>query len=118
MPRGDRTGPQGEGPRTGRQMGYCTGQDFPGSATPAPGFGYGRGAGRGLGRGRGGQGRGMGRGGNFGPGGPIRGYAQGPNAGPQAVNEKAYLESALDNLEEEVRQVKDRLKALTEEVEK
>ena len=30
MPRGDRTGPFGEGPRTGRQMGYCVSNDHPG----------------------------------------------------------------------------------------
>ena len=30
MPRGDRTGPLGEGPMTGRRMGYCAGEDQPG----------------------------------------------------------------------------------------
>lgn len=30
MPRGDRTGPEGMGPRTGRAAGYCTGYDMPG----------------------------------------------------------------------------------------
>jgi len=42
MPRGDRTGPQGEGPMTGRQMGFCAGNDRPGFAD-APGSGMGRG---------------------------------------------------------------------------
>ena len=52
MPGGDRTGPMGEGPMTGRAAGYCAGYDMPGYA----GFGYaGRGfAGRGLGLGWGG----------------------------------------------------------------
>ena len=45
MPRGDRTGPAGMGPMTGRSMGYCTGYDAPGYANPAPGFGRGRGRG-------------------------------------------------------------------------
>ena len=45
MPRGDRTGPAGMGPMTGRGMGYCTGYDAPGYASPAPGFGRGRGRG-------------------------------------------------------------------------
>ncbi|MCF7946089.1 MAG: DUF5320 domain-containing protein, partial [Spirochaetia bacterium] len=27
MPRGDRTGPDGMGPRTGRALGYCSGYD-------------------------------------------------------------------------------------------
>lgn len=30
MPRGDRTGPNGMGPMTGRQAGYCAGFDTPG----------------------------------------------------------------------------------------
>jgi len=34
MPWGDRTGPDGEGPRTGRGAGDCNGNDEPGSARP------------------------------------------------------------------------------------
>jgi len=30
MPRGDRTGPVGAGPRSGRGLGYCGGADGPG----------------------------------------------------------------------------------------
>lgn len=30
MPGGDRTGPAGMGPMTGRRMGFCTGYDHPG----------------------------------------------------------------------------------------
>lgn len=56
MPAGDRTGPQGLGPRTGRAMGYCSGYDVPGYANP----GYGRGGGRGMAFGRGGRGGGRG----------------------------------------------------------
>ncbi len=50
MPYGDRTGPLGEGPMTGRRMGYCAGYNAPGSAR---GYGYGRGRGMGYGYGRG-----------------------------------------------------------------
>lgn len=59
MPRGDRTGPEGEGPRTGRALGFCAGYEQPGFASP-PGRGLGRGfrGGRGGGRGRR-QGRGF-----------------------------------------------------------
>ena len=32
MPGGDRTGPMGRGPGTGRAIGYCHGFDFPGYA--------------------------------------------------------------------------------------
>ena len=49
MPRGNRTGPTGLGPMTGRGMGYCAGYGQPGFMTP--GFGGGRGWGRGSGRG-------------------------------------------------------------------
>ena len=75
MPGGDRTGPLGGGPRTGRAAGYCAGYGMPGYMNPIPGggfgFGYGagfRGAGQGgipWGGGRGhawGGGRGRGRG--------------------------------------------------------
>lgn len=62
MPRGDRTGPMGMGPMTGRGAGYCAGYDMPGYAHPYPRGGYGRGWG--LGRGRG-WGLGMGRGGHW-----------------------------------------------------
>lgn len=57
MPGGDRTGPLGTGPMTGRGLGICAGYGIPGYANP----GFGRGFGRGWGRG------GFGRG--FGPGG-------------------------------------------------
>ena len=56
MPRGDRTGPTGAGPTTGRAAGYCKGFAAPGSAS------FGGGRGRGMGGGRG-FGRGFGRGG-------------------------------------------------------
>jgi hypothetical protein len=56
MPGGDRTGPWGMGPMTGRAAGYCAGFGAPGYMNPmyGRGFGYGRGYGRG--------GRGGGRG--------------------------------------------------------
>jgi len=61
MPRGDRTGPGGTGPMTGRGAGYCAGYPVPGYANPVGGYGRGFGRGRGRGFGRGG-GRGFGRG--------------------------------------------------------
>ncbi|KPL76936.1 hypothetical protein ADN00_10105 [Ornatilinea apprima] len=51
MPRGDRTGPAGLGPMTGRRAGYCAGFNAPGFTGGAGrwgGFGFG---GRGMGRG-------------------------------------------------------------------
>lgn len=65
MPRGDKTGPEGKGPKTGRGLGLCSGSDKPGYQNEeAPrqgrvrgprngtGFGPGRGMRRGLGMGR------------------------------------------------------------------
>ena len=54
MPMGDRTGPMGQGPRTGRAAGFCAGFGAPGYLNRGPGFGFG--FGRGGGRGRGGRG--------------------------------------------------------------
>jgi len=45
MPRGDGTGPLGQGPMTGRGAGLCAGY-------PTPGMGRGMGRGMGMGRGR------------------------------------------------------------------
>lgn len=61
MARGDRTGPLGLGPRTGRGAGYCGGHETPGFMNPyggrafggRPRFGFGRGWALGRGRGRG-----------------------------------------------------------------
>ena len=72
MPGGDRTGPMGAGPRTGRAAGFCAGYDVPGYMNPYGWYGGGWGRTRGFGGGRGrGWGRGMGWrhgwGGGFGP---------------------------------------------------
>ena len=48
MPRGDRTGPAGMGPLTGRAVGYCAGRNSPGFMNP-----YGGRLGAGFRRGRG-----------------------------------------------------------------
>jgi len=47
MPRGDRTGPTGAGPMTGRGAGFCAGFNAAGFQTAGGGFG--RGCGRGFG---------------------------------------------------------------------
>jgi hypothetical protein len=63
MPRGDRTGPGGFGPMTGRGSGYCAGYSMPGFVNPwIPGGGRGRnrGWGRGVGQGWGSRLRGRG----------------------------------------------------------
>ncbi|MCD6487056.1 MAG: DUF5320 domain-containing protein [Syntrophobacterales bacterium] len=54
MPGGDRMGPAGMGPMTGRAGGYCAGYGAPGYANSVPGRGFGWGTGIRGGFGRGG----------------------------------------------------------------
>lgn len=123
MPAGDRTGPWGAGPRTGRGFGFCSGYAAPGYMTPGPGLGLGRGFGRGLGLGRGygrGMGMGRGRGGRFRhpgawgfwgypypPAAPY-GYPAGAGAVPP-VDEEAALADEAKFLEDELARVRERL---------
>ncbi|MFA5713948.1 MAG: DUF5320 domain-containing protein, partial [Bacteroidales bacterium] len=74
MPQGDRTGPMGQGSKTGRGLGYCSSYDTPGYSRE-----FREGAGRGFGRGGGGgAGRGFGRGAGRGFGGGAgRGFGRG-----------------------------------------
>ena len=90
MPRGDRSGPDGRGPRGG----VCIG------AGQNRGFGYGRG--RGFGRG---AGIGMGFG---------RGYA---GANPVQVSDQDVLESRTEELERELAILKSRLEQSSEKSE-
>ena len=53
MPAGNRTGPMGMGPMTGRAAGFCAGNGMPGFANSAFGRGFGAGGGRGRRGGRG-----------------------------------------------------------------
>jgi len=53
MPGGDRTGPIGRGPMTGRRMGYCAGFGAPGPLYPGEPSGLGRAWGSWGGAGRG-----------------------------------------------------------------
>ncbi|MBN2388572.1 MAG: DUF5320 domain-containing protein [Anaerolineales bacterium] len=94
MPGGDRTGPLGAGPRTGRGMGYCSGYDRPGFTSPAPGFRLGRG-----GRGRGWQNR-------F-TAGSIPAWTQ-PTAEQEAADLKAqadWLKSQLDAIQKRIEEL-------------
>lgn len=119
MPRGDRTGPWGAGPRTGRAMGYCSGYSVPGYMNPGPGWG--RGFGRGFGMGRGG-GRGWGRWAGFGnwEGYP---YASGPapyippadTAGFTAAEEKSILEEQAKYIQDQLNQIQSRLDDLNKQ---
>ncbi len=101
MPRGDRTGPQGLGPMTGRRAGYCAGYDAPGFETMNAG--YGRGFGRGYGHGFHGGGRGFGRGYGYGWG---RAYAA-----PDRETERRIVENRISDLKEQLKALEDRLSA-------
>jgi len=109
MPRGDRTGPLGQGPMTGRGLGYCAGYSVPGFANPA-----GAGMGRGMAWGRGG---GLGRGlamrrGRGGFGGFVPPFAPAFAAAP---DEETVLKSQLSALEDQLAAIKARLGEIGEE---
>jgi len=112
MPRGNRRGPLGYGPMTGRAAGLCAGYSVPGYMNPYPGFG--RGFGRGWGRG---FGRGWGRGRGFwwaGYSDAIPNYQEEYPA-PSRVDEKAYLENLIKDMEEELKAINGRLQELSKE---
>jgi len=114
MPGGDKTGPWGLGPRTGRSAGYCAGNNVPGYANPgfACGFGSGRGRGRGFGRGFQGRGRGVWRQGVY----PYpASYNPETYPEPSKEEEKAYLEDMVKGLEEELKMIQQRLQELSKE---
>ena len=105
MPGGDRTGPVGQGPMTGRAEGFCTGSQTPGFANPG-GIGYGRGLGSG-------RGRGFGR----------RYWRRSRDYYPEPYypiaqtrdEEKTYLENMVKGLEEEINIIRERIKELSKE---
>ncbi len=111
MPRGNKTGPNGDGPMTGRAQGYCTGNNQPGfinnQSNQAQGFGrrarggfaggYGRAQGRGFGRG-------MGQGFGF-----RHGYQNTYAGSGSPVSEKTLIEN-------EIRVLKDQLSYLEKQL--
>ncbi len=114
MPRGDKTGPRGEGAMTGRGMGFCAGYDAPGYMNPgfnprARGeFGYGRGMGRGMGRGN--------RWGFYATGQP--GWARGRGWDNMPFSSAVQMDYPQKmNTREEVRYLKDEAKRLNQMLE-
>jgi hypothetical protein len=104
MPRGDRTGPFGEGPLTGRRMGYCSGNENPGFFNQ--GANWRRGPGRGF-RGGAGYGRGFGLG--FGQQSGGNSYDMSPGVSDKTVieNEIRILRDQLSSLEDQLSKIKD-----------
>jgi len=100
MPRGDRTGPAGQGPMTGRGMGYCAGYNSPG---------FTRGFGMGMGWGGGRRGYGYGRG-YFGPNYNYPPPAQQEQAPEQEIS---VLKTQAGALQNQLKAILERLENLT-----
>jgi len=113
MPAGDRTGPAGVGPRSGRASGYCSGFDAPGYArSGGRGSGRGTGCGRGMGYGRGmGAGRGFRAGRGNGAGYPFTPFPYGAPA-MSREDEVRMLKSQVESLELSKKEIERRLEEL------
>jgi len=110
MPGGDGTGPIGRGPMTGRAAGFCSGYSGPGYANPGYGRGLGRGWGRGFGRGYWGRGRGFWWRGDY-----TEPHYRNIYSKPSKEEEKAYLEEMVNGLEEEIKDIRNRIQELSKE---
>lgn len=115
MPRGDRTGPRGRGPMTGRGAGFCAGAAGPGVENPMPG----RGLAMGYGRGRGARGYGGGGGGwrnmfyaTGQPGWMRFGAAAAPVANADPALEKQALKNQADYLQGELDLIRKQLEEI------
>ena len=113
MPGGDRTGPAGQGPMTGRAAGFCAGYQVPGYMNPWGGRGWGRGFGRGFGRG---YGRGMGWGRGWGPGGAYPGYAPGYYPQQAPAYQPPSREDELRMLRDQLKYAEEDMKAMRERI--
>ena len=94
MPAGDRTGPMGMGPRTGRAMGDCRGYSVSGYGSRHYGNFYGRGLGK-----RGGFGM---RGGRY--------FTDFPRRGRNTARAPEFVEDEIHNLRDEIGYLEQSLK--------
>lgn len=108
MPRGDRTGPTGMGPMTGRGMGCFNGFAAPGYANSV-GFAGGFGCGCGRGRGHRNMFRATGM-----TGWARYGYPANTGTNTAAFDEKVFLSNQAEFLENQLQQVKKQLSGLNE----
>ena len=109
MPRGDKTGPNGMGAKTGRSLGYCVGNNGAGFENEMATYGRGNGVGR---RNR--------QGGNgFGGGRQGRGFNHGfhsSNLSPFVeLKEKTLIENEINSLKDQLESLEARLKTLRDE---
>ncbi len=109
MPAGNGTGPEGNGPMTGRGMGYCAG--YPHAGYQYGGWGHRRW--HAFGRGRGYRNRffpgGYGFGRRYGPG---YGYAAAPAQPPSPVEEEQVLSEQAAWLQDQLELIQERLKTI------
>ncbi len=104
MPKGDRTGPDGLGPMTGRGAGFCAGYPVPGYINSAAGRGS-------FGSGRGGGGRGWRRC-YYATGFP--GWLRGAS-GKEPSGEPETLKRERDFLKQGLKEIDEKLKELEKE---
>ncbi len=113
MPRGDRRGPSGMGPMTGRAAGFCNGSNAPGFMNTGAmgGYGQGMGAGRGFRGGfhgaANGAGYGRGQGMGFQPSYTAPVYSK--------ESEKGYIENEVSFLKEQLKTLEARLADMQED---
>ena len=101
MPHGDRRGPNGNGPKTGRGLGFCYGNEtagFTNMERGGRGVGYGRGRGFGNQHRYGGHGYGINQ---------MRRYVQSDFVG---VSEKTLIENEINILKDQLTALEERLK--------
>jgi len=105
MPKGDRTGPYGEGPQTGRGLGFCAGNRNSAHFVAhrgRRGAGFGRAYGRGNGFGN------HNRRGGFGAGYSAQEYFQ-------PINEKTLIENEINILKDQLAALEERLNQINKE---
>jgi hypothetical protein len=115
MPRGDGTGPMGQGPMTGRGAGYCAGYNTPGFMNPGPGRGYWGGGRRGGWGGRGYRWYWRYQPAYAPPPAYSAPYPAYPAPQMEPKDEIKYLEDVAENLRKELDAVKKRLEELSQE---
>ncbi|MFW5741727.1 MAG: DUF5320 domain-containing protein [Spirochaetota bacterium] len=114
MPRGDRTGPNGMGPMTGRAAGFCARNGEAGFTTAPGPFGWNRFGARGFGRGAArGRGAGFGYGLGYGRG---FGFAYGADAQapppPAPEQQREAIGTEIEALEQRIDYLKRELDAI------
>ena len=104
MPRGDKTGPMGNGSKTGRALGYCVGNNEAGFKNNTNTYGRGNGFGRGNQNGNG-FGRGMGY-----------GFRHGASNFAQEiltdVKEETLIQNQINILKDQLESLEEKLKTL------